>query len=145
MADNYGIKTRKIFLGIGWSFPPTFNVERGDVEMTSKEEDIRQSIQIYFNTKLGERIMRQDFGCIIHERLFDRLDKSILDVLTFELKQNIGNIEPRIQIDEIEIKPIKLEEGRIEIYFQYTIISTNVRDNIVFPFYLNEGTNIKRD
>ena len=113
--------------------------------MTSKEEDIRQSIQIYFNTKLGERIMRQDFGCIIHERLFDRLDKSILDVLTFELKQNIGNIEPRIQIDEIEIKPIKLEEGRIEIYFQYTIISTNVRDNIVFPFYLNEGTNIKRD
>ena len=39
--------------------------------------------------KLGERIMRQDFGCIIHERLFDRLDKSILDVLTFELKQNI--------------------------------------------------------
>ena len=89
--------------------------------------------------------MRQDFGCIIHERLFDRLDKSILDVLTFELKQNIGNIEPRIQIDEIEVKPIKLEEGRIEIYFQYTIISTNVRDNIVFPFYLNEGTNIKRD
>ena len=44
-----------------------------------------------------------------------------------------------------EIKPIKMEEGRIEIYFQYTIISTNVRDNIVFPFYLNEGTNIKRD
>lgn len=138
-------KQEKSFLGIGWSFPPTFNVERGDVEMTSKEEDIRQSIQIYFNTKLGERIMRQDFGCIIHERLFDRLDKSILDVLTFELKQNIGNIEPRIQIDEIEIKPIKLEEGRIGIYFQYTIISTNVRDNIVFPFYLNEGTNIKRD
>ena len=76
-------KQEKSFLGIGWSFPPTFNVERGDVEMTSKEEDIRQSIQIYFNTKLGERIMRQDFGCIIHERLFDRLDKSILDVLTF--------------------------------------------------------------
>ena len=57
--------------------------------MTSKEEDIRQSIQIYFNTKLGERIMRQDFGCIIHERLFDRLDKSILDVLTFELNKTL--------------------------------------------------------
>ena len=81
-------KQEKSFLGIGWSFPPTFNVESGDVEMTSKEEDIRQSIQIYFNTKLGERIMRQDFGCIIHERLFDRLDKSILDVLTFELTRS---------------------------------------------------------
>ena len=104
----------KSFLGIGWSFPPTFNKERSDVEMTTKEEDIKQSLHIYFNTKLGERIMRQDFGCIIHEHLFDRLDKSILDVLTFELKQNIGNIEPRIIVNEISIMPIEwLRHGRI--------------------------------
>ena len=135
----------KSFLGIGWGFPPTFNKERAEVEMTTKEEDIKQSLQIYFHTKLGERIMRQDFGCIIHEHLFDRLYKSILDVLTFELKQNIGNIEPRIFVDELNIRPIDPEDGRIEINIVYKIISTNVRDNIVFPYYLNEGTNIKRD
>lgn len=135
----------KSFLGIGWSFPPTFNKERSDVEMTTKEEDIKQSLHIYFHTKLGERIMRQDFGCIIHEHLFDRLDTSILDILTFELKQNIGNIEPRIIVDEIAINPIDVNDGRIEINIDYTVITTNVRDNIVFPYYLNEGTNIKRD
>ena len=135
----------KSFLGIGWGFPPTFNKERAEVEMTTKEEDIKQSLQIYFHTKLGERIMRQDFGCIIHEHLFDRLDKSILDVLTFELKQNIGNIEPRIFVDALNIRPIDPEDGRIEINIVYKIISTNVRDNIVFPYFLNEGTNIKRD
>jgi len=135
----------KSFLGIGWSFPPTFNKERSDVEMTTKEEDIKQSLHIYFHTKLGERIMRQDFGCIIHEHLFDRLDTSILDILTFELKQNIGNIEPRIIVDEIEINPVDVNDGRIEINIDYTVITTNVRDNIVFPYYLNEGTNIKRD
>ena len=135
----------KSFLGIGWGFPPTFNKERAEVEMTTKEEDIKQSLQIYFHTKLGERIIRQDFGCIIHEHLFDRLDKSILDVLTFELKQNIGNIEPRIFVDELNIRPIDPEDGRIEINIVYKIISTNVRDNIVFPYFLNEGTNIKRD
>jgi|TARA_B110000914_G_C15344170_1_gene390695 phage baseplate assembly protein W len=135
----------KSFLGIGWSFPPTFNKERSDVEMTTKEEDIKQSLHIYFNTKLGERIMRQDFGCIIHEHLFDRLDKSILDVLTFELKQNIGNIEPRIIVNEISIMPIDINEGSVEININYTVITTNVRDNIVFPYYLNEGTNIKKD
>lgn len=138
-------KQEKSFLGVGWGFPPTFDKERGDVEMISKEEDIKQSIHIYFNTKLGERMMRQDFGCIIHEHLFDRLDRSILDVLTFELKQNIGSIEPRIQVNDIQIQPISPEEGHIEINILYTIISTNVRDNIVFPFYLNEGTNIKRN
>tara|TARA_B100000768_G_C11264011_1_gene370169 strand:- start:919 stop:1335 length:417 start_codon:yes stop_codon:yes gene_type:complete len=135
----------KSFLGIGWSFPPTFNKERSDVEMTTKEEDIKQSLHIYFNTKLGERIMRQDFGCIIHEHLFDRLDKSILDVLTFELKQNIGNIEPRIIVNEISIMPIDINEGSVEINIKYTVITTNVRDNIIFPYYLNEGTNIKKD
>ena len=135
----------KSFLGIGWSFPPTFNKERSDIEMTTKEEDIKQSLHIYFSTKLGERIMRQDFGCIIHEHLFDRLDKSILDVLTFELKQNIGNIEPRIIVNEISIMPIDINEGSVEININYTVITTNVRDNIVFPYYLNEGTNIKKD
>ncbi len=135
----------KSFLGIGWSFPPTFNKERSDVEMTTKEEDIKQSLHIYFNTKLGERIMRQDFGCIIHEHLFDRLDKSILDILTFELKQNIGNIEPRIIVNEISIMPIDINEGSVEININYTVITTNVRDNIVFPYYLHEGTNIKKD
>lgn len=138
-------KQEKSFLGIGWGFPPTFNKERAEIEMTTKEEDIRQSLHIYFYTKVGERIMRQDYGCIIHNYLFDRLDRSILDVLIFELKQNIGNIEPRINVNNIEIKPVIPEEGSIEINIEYTIISSNVRDNIVFPYYLNEGTNIKRN
>lgn len=135
----------KSFLGIGWGFPPNFNKERAEIDMTTKEEDIKQSLHIYFYTKLGERMMRQDYGCIIHDHLFDRLDKSILDVLTFELKQNIGNVEPRISVNELTIKPIDIEEGRIEINIEYTVITTNVRDNIVFPYYLNEGTNIKKN
>jgi len=65
--------------------------------------------------------------------------------LTFELKQNIGNVEPRISVNELTIKPIDIEEGRIEINIEYTVITTNVRDNIVFPYYLNEGTNIKKN
>ena len=63
----------------------------------------------------------------------------------FELKQNIGNIEPRIIVNKIAINPVDVNDGRIEINIEYTVITTNVRDNIVFPYYLNEGTNIKRD
>lgn len=132
------------FLGRGWGFPPTFNKDRADVEMTSKEEDIKQSLFIYFHTQLGERIMRQDYGCIIHEHMFDRLDNSIIDVLRFELKQNIGSIEPRISVEEIEVNVVNAKDGKIEVKIRYTVIATNIRDNIVFPYYLNEGTNIKR-
>lgn len=133
----------KTFLGIGWSFPPTFNKESSDVKMVSDETDIKESLEIYFNTKLGERIMRPSYGCVIHEHIFDKIDESILNILSFELTQNIGQIEPRIIIEKIEIKQSSIENGELQISIEYKIISSNVRDNIVFPFYINEGTNIK--
>ncbi len=133
----------KTFLGIGWSFPPTFNKESSDVKMVSDETDIKESLEIYFNTKLGERIMRPNYGCVIHEHIFDKIDESILNILSFELTQNIGQIEPRIIIEKIEIKQSSIENGELQISIEYKIISSNVRDNIVFPFYINEGTNIK--
>ena len=131
------------FLGRGWSFPPTFNKSRAEIEMVSKEEDIKHSLEIYFYTKLGERIMRQDYGCVIHEHLFDRIDGSILEILEIELQENIGFIEPRIKVENISISNLSENEGTLEVKIDYTIITTNIRDNIVFPFYLNEGTNIK--
>ena len=133
----------KSFLGIGWSFPPTFNKESTNVEMVTKELDIKQSLEIYFNTKIGERIMRPEYGCVIHNHIFDKLDQSVLDVLSFELTQNIGIIEPRIIVENIEVKKIDANNGLLEVVVDYTIITTNARDNIVFPYYINEGTHIK--
>ena len=133
----------KSFLGTGWSFPPNFNNQSANIDTVTKEVDIKQSLEIYFNTKLGERIMRPDYGCVIHNRLFDKLDPSVLDVLTFELTQNIGMIEPRIIVEKIDINKTDINNGLIEITVDYTIITTNVRDNIVYPYYINEGTHLK--
>ena len=133
----------KTFLGIGWSFPPSFNKESSDIKMVSDETDIKQSLEIYFNTKLGERIMRPEYGCVIHEHIFDKIDESILNILSFELTQNIGQIEPRIIIEKIQINQSNAASGELQISIEYKIISSNVRDNIVFPFYINEGTSIK--
>ena len=134
---------KKSFLGIGWGFPPNFNNQSANIDTVTKEVDIKQSLEIYFNTKLGERIMRPDYGCVVHNRLFDKLDPSILDVLTFELTQNIGIIEPRIKVEKIDINKTDINNGLIEIIVDYTIITTNVRDNIVYPYYINEGTHLK--
>jgi len=135
--------SEKTFLGKGWAFPPSFNKDSNNIEMVSQYLDIKQSLEIYFNTKLGERIMRPDYGCVIHNHLFDRLDQSVLDVLSFELTQNIGIIEPRIKVDKINVNMISPNDGLIEVVVDYTVIITNVRDNIVYPFYINEGTHIK--
>ena len=132
------------FLGRGWSFPPSFDKTTGNVSMVENEIDIKQSLLIYFNTKLGERIMRPDYGCVLHDNQFEKINQDILESLIFEMKNNIGYIEPRINVERLYASNIDLKNGLIEIKIDYTIISTNIRDNIVYPYYINEGTNIRK-
>ncbi|GGE41026.1 GPW/gp25 family protein [Psychroflexus planctonicus] len=133
----------KSFLGRGWSFPPTFSKERADVEMVSKDKDIRQSLHIFFNTKYGERIMRSNYGCIVHDYMFEKSDLDVIERLSYELKQTISNYEPRIFVHDVRASKSNTQDGLISINISYEVHSTNVRDNIVFPFYMNEGTEIK--
>lgn len=134
----------KSFLGKGWSFPPTFDKKLGDVKMVTMEEDIRQSLEIYFSTKLGERIMRNDYGCFLHSQVFELANESLIQGLSKELERSINEFEPRILITEIKASKAESTEGLIEINIAYEIRATNNRSNIVFPFYLNEGTSIKK-
>tara|TARA_B110000305_G_scaffold40412_1_gene41844 strand:+ start:16821 stop:17240 length:420 start_codon:yes stop_codon:yes gene_type:complete len=134
----------KSFLGKGWSFPPTFDRKLGDVQMVTMEEDIKQSLEIYFSTKLGERIMRNDYGCFLHSQVFELANESLIQGLSKELERSINVFEPRILITEIRAIKTDSSEGLIEINVAYEIRATNNRSNIVFPFYLNEGTSIKK-
>ena len=134
----------KSFLGKGWSFPPTFDRKLGDVQMVTMEEDIKQSLEIYFSTKLGERIMRNDYGCFLHSQVFELANESLIQGLSKELERSINVFEPRILITEIRATKTDSSEGLIEINVAYEIRATNNRSNIVFPFYLNEGTSLKK-
>lgn len=133
----------KSFLGVGWSFPPQFNAHTGNISMVADHDDIKQSLNIYFNTRIGERMMRPQFGCVIHDKQFENISDNIIKSLVFEMRTKIGQIEPRISVEELEVVNIDLTNGYIEIKLDYLIISTNIRDNIVYPYYINEGTHIK--
>tara|TARA_B100000780_G_C20954435_1_gene380796 strand:+ start:72 stop:491 length:420 start_codon:yes stop_codon:yes gene_type:complete len=134
----------KSFLGVGWSFPPSFNKQRGDVEMASENQDIKESLEIYFSTRFGERVMRSNYGCIIHELAFQSSNSNVLKSVEISLKNTIRNFEPRIIVHNVRVKRLNIDEGIINFIVDYEIQSTNVRDNIVFPYYINEGTNIKQ-
>ena len=54
----------------------------------------------------------------------------------------ILRFEPRIILEEIVIREEDAYQGKIGINVVYTIRITNSRDNIVFPFYFQEGTNV---
>ncbi|GAB2577856.1 GPW/gp25 family protein [Spirosoma areae] len=132
---------RKSFLGTGWAFPPAFSTVRYEAVMVSDEEDIWQSLQILFNTSLGERVMLPDYGCNLRDYLFAPLNVTLLSYLEDLIRQAIIQHEPRIKLLNLTIIPAELE-GRLDITVSYLIRSTNTRFNRVYPFYIQEGTNL---
>ena len=137
------MENKKSFLGIGWSFPPEFSKKSNRVKMISDEEDIKSSLEILLSTRLGERIMFPDYGCNLDELLFESLNRTLITYVTELIRTAILYHEPRIDVDRIDISESDTLQGELFIRVEYTVRATNSRNNVVFPFYLLEGTDIK--
>lgn len=128
------------FLGIGWSFPPTFPEGGAAVAMVAGAADIAQSLQILLATRLGERVMHEDFGCDLTTLLFEEIDQGLVNTLTGLISDAILYHEPRISLDNLDVSESDAEAGLLWINLEYTIRNTNSRYNLVYPFYVNEAT-----
>ena len=129
------------FLGRGWSFPPAFNLFTKEVEMTTGEEDIRKSMEILLSTTIGERFLQPLYGCNLEGYVFEPLNATISTEIRLTVKNAIDLFEPRIKLVSVKLDAGLIYEGRIDIAVEYDIISTNTRNNLVFPFYINEAHN----
>jgi phage baseplate assembly protein W len=132
---------RKQFLGRGWAFPVAPDPATGRVASVEHEEDIRQSIQIILGTGRGERVMRPDFGCGIHELVFETMDSTTLQRVRSVVDQALTRYEPRIEIIGIRVDPETETMGQMLIELEYRVRLTNQVDNLVYPFYFREGGN----
>jgi phage baseplate assembly protein W len=130
----------KSFLGTGWSFPPVFDKISGTVQLVSEEEDIAQSLQVLLSTRPGERVMQPGFGCNLDIMLFEPITTTLIAYVKDLIQTAVLYFEPRIDMDAVNINTVQAEEGLILIELQYTVLSTNSRYNLVYPYYLDEGT-----
>jgi phage baseplate assembly protein W len=131
------------FLGRGWSFPPTFNLVQQDVAMTEKMDDIEKSLQILLSTKIGERVMEPKYGCNMDQLIFESLDTTTQTIIIDKVQTAILYFEPRIDAKKIELNTDDELEGVVLISIEYVVRSTNSRFNFVYPYYINEGTEIE--
>lgn len=127
------------FLGTGWAFPPRFVGPNHQAVMSSDIQDIEQSLTILLSTTPGERPMAPDFGCRINQFVFEELTQTVLTQLESEIRYAILFFESRINVDEVHFLPEPLT-GQLLIQIDYRVVTTNTRSNMVYPFYLNEGT-----
>ena len=130
------------FLGRGWSFPPSFKKEMQGVEMTEKEDDIEKSLHILLTTATGERIMEPRYGCNMEELVFESLNTTTKTLMKDKIQTAILYFEPRIDVTKIELNDTDQLEGKVLIEIEYIVRATNSRFNFVFPYYINEGTEI---
>lgn len=131
------------FLGRGWAFPIAFSEGASTVEMVDNEEDIEQSLKILLSTMKRERVMFPDYGVDLKEMIFEPLSTSTATILTEKIGHAILFHEPRIILDGITYNQ-DVNEGLIILKIEYTIVATNTRTNVVYPFYFIEGTDLEQ-
>jgi uncharacterized protein len=135
--------TNDDFLGKGWSFPPAFNITSKSVEITEKELDIQKSLEILLTTTVGERVMEPKYGCNMVDLVFEPLNTTIKTIMTDRIKTAILYFEPRIDAQNISLDTTDETEGLVLIKIDYVVRSSNSRFNFVYPYYIDEGTEIQ--
>jgi len=136
------MKKQKSFLGAGWSFPPEFSHANHQNSMVSNEKDVQQSLLILLGTTPGERVMHPLFGCGINKLVYEPVSESLFTQIKDLIENAILLFESRVQLNDIHIDYNPKIEGVIYISLDYTIRIVNTRQNLVYPFYLIEATNI---
>jgi len=134
------MQQQKDFLGRGWAFPPRLDDSTAGVELVEDDEDVRQSIRIILGTARGERVMRPDFGCGIHDLVFESFDTTSVERVRTETTEALRRYEPRIEVLAITVDATDAgSDGRLEVGIDYRVRATNQAGNLVYPFYFKEG------
>ncbi|NWF69253.1 MAG: GPW/gp25 family protein [Chloroflexi bacterium] len=121
--------------GRGWDFPPHLD-ERNNITMVEDDTLIRNAILIILNTARGERVMRPEFGCDIHEMIFSPANQHTAATVERLVSEAIKRWEPRIILREVRVTPGQAEWGELLIEISYQIKSTHDVRSLVYPFYL---------
>jgi len=123
------------FIGSGWAYPAHTD-PTGSVALASGDRRIAESIRLILATAPGERPMRPEFGCAIHDLVFAPADASTAGTIAHEVRRALDRWEPRITVDDVGIDFTEADRGRLLVSIRYRLLDTNSERNLVFPFYV---------
>ncbi|CAN5548741.1 GPW/gp25 family protein [soil metagenome] len=122
------------FLGRGWAFPLRIDGS-GGFALAEGEADVTESMRLILGTAYGERPMRPEYGCGIHDLLFDTIDATLAGRIAADVTASLTRWEPRISVESVTAAPAPEQGHVLLIDISYRISATNDRRNLVFPFY----------
>ena len=128
----------KAFIGKGWRFPivpgPT-----GALAWSDGDDNVEQSLRILLLTRIGERVMRGDFGTRLGDMVFRPGSDQNLRAIEREVSNAIVAFEPRVEVLDVAAEADTVDATQITVALSYRVRRTNTRESLVFPFYLVRG------
>lgn len=122
------------FIGQGWAFPVRTDAT-GRIALVGNERELDESIRLILGTALGERPMRPEFGCGIHDLVFAPTDATTAGRIAYEVRTSLERWEPRVDVLEVAVTHDFDRPGLLFVTIVYAARATNDKRNLVFPFY----------
>ena len=122
-------------IGSGLAFPLQVD-RRGGIALARDEQDIDQAIQLILGTAPGERPMRPEFGCGVHDFVFDSIDASTIGKMEEAIRGALDHWEPRVVVEKVDFELDGVSRGELVIVIGYRVRATNHKRNLVYPFYV---------
>ena len=121
-------------LGTGWAFPVGVDVH-GRIALARRERDIEQAMAMILLTAKGQRVLRPEFGCRIHDLIFAPNNATTAGLVAYYVEEALGMWEPRISVRAVDVEPDESLPERLLITIRYQIRATLDSRTLVFPFY----------
>ncbi len=122
------------FIGRGWAFPLRTDAT-GGIALVAREREIEEAIRLILGTAPGERPMRPEFGCRIHDEVFAPVSAGSAGRIAQYVREALERWEPRVEVNDVAVTVDAADASVFYIEISYTVMATNDRRNLVFPFY----------
>ena len=123
------------FIGAGWAFPLRTDAT-GGIALVTREREIEESMRLVLGTAYGERPMRPEFGCAIHDEVFSPADAATFGRIAADVRASLRRWEPRISVQAVDVAADLDDASTLYIDVRYMVGSSNDPRNLVFPFYV---------
>ncbi len=122
------------FIGSGWAYPLRVDAT-GGIALSSRQHELEESMRLILGTARGERPMRPDFGCGIHDYIFAAVTYDSANRMADEVRSALARWEPRVTIVDVIVNIDEENPALLYIDVRYTPRDENDPRNLVFPFY----------
>lgn len=113
----------------------TLPLQRGNTgyfaQSSTVFEQIKSNYKNLILTRKGERMMQPEFGCDIHNMLFENITQDMLETVRFAVVSATERWMPFLEVTNLEVKNLDRAPNEIDITVSYRFRNNpNVTDSI---------------